>query len=134
MKTIFAIAVIMCAMLTASAQMKDGIYNLGKDDDGDTWYLDSNLVIPIKTVPNHYVMSIYMDKKARRLFFMFHIDCTDNTYRLIGARAFYRDHLVYTNNDESDWANFKGYSGRAATMVCKADTKLPVNNKLTISE
>lgn len=103
------------------AQLKDGTYNVGKDREGDTWYLDSNLVVPVKDTDG-YVMAIYTGTVVRIVFF-FVVDCSDNTYKLTRSLGYRNDVLFHQEDIKSKWANFQGYSGRAAKLVCDAHPK-----------
>jgi hypothetical protein len=126
------LTLLLTATLGVAAQTKkeDTIHPVGKDGDGDQWYLDTSLVVTPKP-PSDWVriMPIYTTTKGRTLVFFFNVDCSDSTYQM--TRAFSMDDAgrkLWERTVTSRWAKFVGYSGNAARIVCAAERR-PTSNR-----
>jgi hypothetical protein len=122
-----------CALFGVSySQKTDTVYNVGKDRDGDTWYLDTDLVVrPQPPADWLRIMPIYTTLDARTLIFLFNVDCSDNTYQLVKAFSLdRRGNKIWEREERGRWSPFTGYSGNAARIVCRtnAGKQLPVTN------
>jgi hypothetical protein len=114
----------MCALFGVShAQATDTVHNVGKDRDGDVWYLDTDMVVrPRPPADWVRVMPIYTNLAGRTLVFIFNVDCSDNTYQLV--KAFSMDaqgRKTWERDENGRWSNFTGYSGNAARIVCRTN-------------
>jgi len=121
----------MCALFGATyAQTSDTIHDVGRDSDGDTWYLDTSLVVRPKPPADFLlIMPVYTKMDGRTLVFIFTVDCSDSTYQM--SRAFTMNgqgEILWRREEKSRWANFTGYSGNAARIICRRDFKLPIVN------
>ena len=106
---------------TFYAQKPETTYYVGKDKDGDSWFLDTDLVVRPKAPADWLlVMPIYTRLPGRTLVFMFNVDCSDSTYQF--ARAFMMDtsgKVMWTRDTTTRWGRFDGYSGNAAKITCR---------------
>jgi hypothetical protein len=130
MKKLLTLTMI-CVLFGASyAQKTDTVHNVGKDRDGDTWYLDTDLVVTPRPPADWIrVMPIYTRLSGRTLVFMYNVDCSDSTYQFV--KAFAMDaagNTLYEENKRSAWAKFSGYSGNAARIVCRKERQLPLSS------
>jgi len=128
----------MCALFGVShAQNTDTVYDVGKDRDGDTWYLDTDMVVKPRP-PAHWlrVMPIYSILRDRTLVFIYNVDCSDSTYQLVKAFSMdNRGRKIWERDERGRWGQFTGYSGNAARIVCRtnAGRELP-SSSVVISE
>lgn len=102
-------------------------YDIGTDKDGDTWFLDTSLTRKL-AAPADFItlMPIYTRVSGRLLVFYFNVDCSDSTYQFIKAQSIASDgRILWEREEKSRWANFTGYSGRGARIVCKQTKGLP---------
>jgi hypothetical protein len=126
-----------CAFFGVSySQTKDTLHNVGKDRDGDTWYLDTEVVRRLDPPAEWaYIMPIYTKLSGRTLVFFFNVDCTDNTYQLVRSLTLDSNaRVINRTNERSVWAPFTGYSGNAARIVCRENQRLPITNRGVVSE
>ena len=122
---------LICAFFGVSYSQKTStVHNVGKDKDGDVWYLDTSLVVKANPPADWLrVMPIYTQLPGRTLVFMFNVDCTDSTYQFVKAFSMDRGgNLLFEETNRSAWSRFAGYSGNAARMVCRQAQGLPINN------
>ena len=119
----------------AYSQTKDTLHNVGKDRDGDTWYLDTEVVRRLDPPAEWaYIMPIYTRLPGRTLVFFFNVDCTDNTYQLVRSLTLDNEaNVIGRTTERSIWASFTGYSGNAAKIVCRMTNRLPTSTKEGIS-
>lgn len=124
-----------CVLFGVSyAQKGAKVHNLGKDADGDTWFLDTSLV---KQGRDEFAwityMAVYSFLNERLLVFYFNVDCSDRTLQFVKAQAFNSEaKVVWEKEDRSAWSSFSGFAGRGASISCqevKKGTILPVINK-----
>jgi len=103
------------------AQKPDTTYYVGKDKDGDSWFLDTDTVVRPKPPADWLlIMPIYTRLPGRTLVFMFNVDCADSTYQLVRAFTMNtKGEVIWTRDDPSTWAKFEGYSGNAAKITCR---------------
>ena len=126
-----------CALFGVSyPQAKDTVHNVGKDKDGDTWYLDTEVIRRLDPPAEWaYIMPIYTRLPGRTLVFFFNVDCTDNTYQLVRSLTLDNNAEVIGRRDErSVWASFTGYSGNAAKIVCRQTRRLPTSTREGITK
>lgn len=124
-----------CALFGVSYAQKSDVHAIGKDSDGDMWYVDTTLVVrPQPPADFLLVMPIYTILTGRTLVFYFTVDCSDSTYRLVKAHTINRQgETIWEKDSDGVWAKFAGYSGNGARVVCRTfqgrpSTKLPVTN------
>lgn len=121
---------IMVATLATAGTGQDTktIHNIGKDKDGDTWYLDTSLVFRLRP-PADWVllMPIYTTLNGRTLVFMFNVDCSDRTYQMVKAFSMNRaGETLWEKTERTPWSSFTGYSGRAGTLTCNNQRQFPM--------
>jgi hypothetical protein len=134
----FLLTITMICVLSgvSYSQTKDTLHNVGKDRDGDTWYLDTEVVRRLDPPAEWaYIMPIYTKLPGRTLVFFFNVDCTDNTYQLVRSLTLDSNaRVINRTNERSVWAPFTGYSGNAARIVCRENQRLPITNRGVVSE
>jgi hypothetical protein len=124
-----------CALFGVSYAQKtnDTTHNLGKDRDGDTWYLDTDLLRRLDPPADWVIiMPIYSILTNSGLIFFYNVDCSDSTYQMFRARSIdVNGRVIFSDDKRSAWGKWSGYSGRAAKIACEHMNKgrrLPVSN------
>jgi hypothetical protein len=130
------ITALICVFFAVSYAQKAGtIHNIGKDRDGDTWHLDTSLV---RQGENNLswlrIMPIYTRVNGAVLVFIYNVDCSDSTYQLSKSMLLRSGEIVSQESHQSAWANFFGYSGNAARIVCKPAAKRPAGTNTRLPE
>lgn len=137
MRYLFTITMICTLFGVSYAQKTDTIHDVGKDKDGDSWYLDTKLIVrPEPPAEWLLVMPIYTRLGERTLVFMFNVDCSDSTYQFVKAFSMDRTgKILFEETKRTDWARFTGYSGNAARITCrvKGAQRLPMSNRGVVS-
>lgn len=127
--TIFILAV----ALSVSAQKEGTVHAIGKDSDGDMWYVDTTLVVRPKPPADWMlIVPMYTILEGRTLVFYFSVDCSDSTYQLRKAQSINRQgETLWEREEKSAWSRFTGHTGNGARIVCtsegKKSTRLPVS-------
>lgn len=120
-----------CVLFGVSYAQQDlTVHNIGKDKDGDTWYVDTSLTRKLNP-PSDWItlMPIYTLLPGRALVFYFNVDCAEGTYQLRKAQSIDTNgRVIWEQNERSSWAKFVGYSGRGAQIVCKQGNRLPIGD------
>ena len=120
------------------SQEADTVHNVGKDKDGDTWYLDTSLIRRLDPPSDWAIlMPIYTEMSNSTLVFVFNVDCSDSTYQLVSAFSFDKSgRRLFHSKERTAWAKFTGYSGNAARITCRTEgsRRLPTISRGVVSE
>ena len=124
-----------CVLFGVSYAQKSDVHAIGKDSDGDMWYVDTTLVVrPQPPADWLLIVPMYTLLDGRTLVFYFNVDCSDSTYQFRKAQSLNRQgETLWEKDEKSAWARFTGYTGTGARVVCnklgnRPSTKLPVTN------
>ena len=124
-----------CVLFGVSyAQKSDTTHAIGKDKDGDMWYLDTDLVVRPKPPADWMlIVPMYTLLPGRGLIFYFNVDCSDSTYQLTRAQVVDVSGRVLVDDDKKTaWAKFVGHTGAGARLACTTfrnkTTRLPAIN------
>ena len=118
-----------CALFGVSyAQDMDTIYDVGRDKDGDTWFLDTSLIRRLDPPADWAIlMPIYTKVKGGTIVFTFNVDCSDSTYQLTGSITLFDSNRKPVRTvKQTAWTKFFGYSGKAARITCRVTKGRPI--------
>lgn len=123
-----------CALFGVSYAQKTDVHAIGKDSDGDMWYVDTTLVARPKP-PADWMLLVPMFTllDGRTLVFYFNVDCSDSTYQLRKAQSINRQgETLWEKDEKSAWSKFTGHTGNGARIVCnklgsRPSTRLPIS-------
>lgn len=114
-----------CVLFSVSYAQNKTTHAIGKDNDGDMWYIDTALVVQPRPPADWIrVMPIYTLLPGRALIFYFNVDCSDGTYQFYKAQSIDANgKILFEREDPSRWSKFTGYSGAGARMACRVTPK-----------
>lgn len=113
-------------------QKKSTLHDIGKDKDGDTWYIDTDLVRQGSGNLSWVTfMAIFTPMNDRILVFYYNVDCSDSTYQFVKAQTMdAKGTLLWEKTASSRWVPFASYSGRGGRIACehiKKGNRIPIS-------